>query len=314
MGGESSGLAPLYFAAFRRPRPALRVSAFPDRPALLDFDFVDAAPPWRSGCAWLAGARREAWLADDGDGLAVRGLHRPVADDEDMAAAAEALYRELIAAVRPSAHPYLIRIWNYFGAINDGAGDAERYRRFCVGRDAAVDAMFRDPPPAATAIGAVDPAAPLVVVALCSARPAIALENPRQTPAWRYPREYGPVAPGFSRGAIVDGGGNPLLLASGTASIVGHVSQHHGDVLAQLDESLVNLQVLLDEGKRRSGADFAIDGLQALRVYLRDPSALAAAQARLEALGLPLARVAFLHGDVCRRELDVEIEGVFAAG
>ena len=290
----------------------MRVTASPDRPALLDFDFVDAAPPWRSGCAWLAGARREAWLLEGG-GFAARALHRPLPPGEDVAATTEGLYRELLAAVRPSAHPNLIRVWNFFGAINVGEGDSERYRRFCVGRDAAVDAMFRNPPPAATAIGAPDPDAPLSVVALCSARPGIALENPRQTPAWQYPREYGPVPPGFSRGAVLQGPGGALLLASGTASIVGHVSRHRGDIAAQLDESLVNLQVLLEEGARRSGVPFDLDGLQALRVYLRDPHALAAAQAGLAALGLPPERIAFLHGDVCRRELDVELEGVFSA-
>lgn len=309
------------------PRSALRVSDRPDAAPLLDFDFVDAALPWRSGCAWLGGARREAWMSDRpleagsiGAGVlrrsagawAVLGLHRPMAG-RDVAVESEAAYRDLLAAARPSAHPYLIRIWNYFGAINDGDGDSERYRRFCVGRNAAVDAMFRDPPPAATAIGAPDPGAPLSVVALCSAQPAIALENPRQTPAWQYPREYGPVPPGFSRGAVLRDGDGATLLASGTASIVGHVSLHAGDVVAQLDESLANLHVLLDEGSQRSGERFRMEGLQALRVYLRDAGAKPAAQARLEAAGLPLARVAFLQGDVCRRELDVELEGVFSA-
>ena len=305
----------------------MRVSARPDRPALLDFDFVEAAPPWRSGCTWLAGARREAWttaapvaVRDDGDGdrprreagdWAAIAVHR--AADADVADAAQALYARLIASVRPSAHPYLIRLWNFFGAINAGEGDAERYRRFCVGRNAAVDAMFRDPPPAATAIGAPDARAPLSVVALCSTRPAIALENPRQTPAWQYPREYGPVPPGFSRGAVLRDGDGATLLASGTASIVGHVSQHRGDVVAQLDESLANLEVLLEEGGRRSGARFDLEGLQALRVYLRDPATLPAVQARLDGLGLPGERIAFLHGEVCRVELDVEIEGVFGA-
>jgi chorismate lyase/3-hydroxybenzoate synthase len=308
--------------------PALRVSASPDHSALLDFDFVDAALPWRSGCVWLGGARRETWLPDaaavdeylDAGVLqrragawAMLGLHRPMGAGSDVAGAAQALYAQLIATARPSAHPYLIRIWNFLGAINAGEGDAERYRRFCVGRNAAVDAMFRDPPPAATAIGAPDAEAPLSVVALCSAQPAIALENPRQTPAWQYPREYGPVPPGFSRGAVLRDADGATLLASGTASIVGHVSLHAGDVVAQLDESLANLHVLLDEGSRRGGERFRMDGLQALRVYLRDSASLDAVQARLAAQGLPLDRIAFLHGDICRRELDVELEGVFSA-
>jgi chorismate lyase/3-hydroxybenzoate synthase len=305
----------------------LRVSDRPDDAPLLDFDFVDAALPWRTGCAWLGGARREAWVADRpleagsiGAGVLRRsagawevlGLHRPMAGG-DVAAETAAAYRDLLAAARPSTHPYLIRIWNYFGAINAGDGDAERYRRFCVGRNAAVDAMFRDPPPAATAIGATDAGAPLSVVALCSAQPAIALENPRQTPAWQYPREYGPVPPGFSRGAVLRDADGATLLASGTASIVGHVSLHAGDLVAQLDESLANLHVLLEEGSQRGGERFRMEGLQALRVYLRDPGAFTVAEARLRAAGLPLARVAFLQGDICRRELDVELEGVFSA-
>lgn len=306
----------------------MRVTASPDRLALLDVDFIEAAPPWRSGCRWLGGVRREAWLPAttvhesfdaglhrrDAGSLAVVGLHRPLAADADPAATTEALYRALFAAVRPSAQPYLIRIWNFFGAINAGPGDAERYRRFCVGRDAAADAMFRDPPPAATAIGAPAADAPLSVVALCSARPGIALENPRQTPAWQYPREHGPVAPGFSRGALLHDEEGTLLLASGTASIVGHVSLHAGDVIAQLDESLDNLQVLLEEGSRRGGEHFRPEGLQALRVYLREPVARAVVETRLAGRGWPADRIAFLQGDICRRELDIELEGVFAAG
>ena len=311
----------------------MRVSSSSERPALLEFDFVDAALPWRTGCAWLGGSRREAWLPDApvvdvgrsagsepddavlrrSGGWAMIGLHRPLGADGDVATAAERLYARLIETARPSPHPYLIRIWNFFGAINAGEGDDERYRRFCVGRNAAVDAMFRDPPPAATAIGAPDPGAPLSVVALCSAQPAIALENPRQTPAWQYPREYGPVPPGFSRGAVLRDADGATLLASGTASIVGHVSLHVGDVVAQLDESLANLHVLLDEGSRRGGERFGMEGVQALRVYLRHADALAPVQARLAAQGLPLERVAFLQGDICRRELDVELEGVFGA-
>ncbi len=38
-----------------------------------------------------------------------------------------------------------------------------------------------------------------------------------------------------------------------------------------------------------------------------------AVAARLAARGWPLPRIAFLHGDICRRELDIELEGVFGA-
>jgi chorismate lyase/3-hydroxybenzoate synthase len=307
-------------------RPALRVSHTPSASDLLDFDFVDAALPLRSGCTWLGGARRESWSLADAvvdtstpemmrrvsGGFAALGLAMPVPEANAVAATTEQAYRTLLATARPSAHPYLIRIWNFVGAINAGDGDAECYRQFCVGRAQAVDAMFLAPPPAATAIGASHATAPLSVVALCSSAPAIALENPRQTPAWQYPREHGPVSPGFSRGAVLRDADSALLLASGTASIVGHVSQHVGDVLAQLDESLRNLDVLLGEGTQKAQAEFSRASCHALRVYLRDASALDVVAQRLHQSGIDPSCVAFLHGDVCRRELEIEIEGVFA--
>ncbi|PKO60752.1 MAG: hypothetical protein CVU23_13110, partial [Betaproteobacteria bacterium HGW-Betaproteobacteria-17] len=94
------------------------------------------------------------------------------------------------------------------------------------------------PPPAATAIGTVGAPGTVQIVALCGAQSGVALENPRQTPAWQYPREYGPVPPGFSRGALIGHGAGTRLLASGTASIVGHVSRYPDDPGEQTRESL----------------------------------------------------------------------------
>ena len=285
---------------------------------LIRFGWAGAQAP---GALSLLGGQREdeCWQSNLPGGFRFASV--AMAYDLDVADAAERAYRALLAEVRGSATPYLLRIWNFFAGINQGDGDAECYRQFCIGRARAVDRAFHDPAPAATAIGwpvSVDDASNahskrLEVVALCGDEPGIALENPRQTPAWRYPREYGPVSPGFSRGAVVGHGATAVLLASGTASIVGHVSRHVGDVVAQLDESLANLEALLSEGARRSLSDFSPAGCMALRVYLRDPAHADAVSARLYAwLGdRPVLRM--LHGEVCRRELEIEIEGVFAA-
>jgi chorismate lyase/3-hydroxybenzoate synthase len=292
--------------------PRLRVTADTGPDALVAFIFGSAtAVPSSVDCGLLAGPPVEAW---SGNGhYAVRVIEQPEAGG-DIEAATAAAYTRLLAEVRPSAHSNLIRIWNYFAAINDGEADQERYRRFCVGRAGAVDGMFNEPPPAATAVGTDGPPGRLQVVALCSKAPAIALENPRQTPAWRYPREHGPVSPGFSRGAVLDGDtAVPRLLASGTASIVGHVSLHAGDFAAQLRESLDNLATLLDQGHQATGRQFPLASCEALRVYLRHPADLAAAQAILATAGLPGERITYLRGDICRRELDVELEGVFVA-
>ena len=48
-------------------------------------------------------------------------------------------------------------------------------------------------------------------------------------------------------------------------------------------------------------------------MYLRDPADLARVQDAVAATALPAERVVYLQGDVCRRELSVELEGVFAA-
>jgi chorismate lyase/3-hydroxybenzoate synthase len=288
----------------------LRVAFADDAAALVRFGFGaggDVLVP----CPRLAGPDApEAWGAPPGGNFALVSIE--VEDDgRDLAAAGAEAYRRLLGVVRPSPHPWLLRIWNYFDRINVGAGDTERYRRFCVGRAAAADAYFNAPPPAATAIGTPQAGGRVLVVALCTRTPAQALENPRQTPAWQYPRDYGPVSPGFSRGALVGDGDAMRLLASGTASIVGHVTRHVGDTAAQARETLLNLQALLDEGTRVGGRRFTLAGAEAVRVYLRSPADLEAARGVLETQ-LDPARVVYLHGDICREELRIELEGVFA--
>ena len=135
---------------------------------LIRFEFGDAQDnPLRIPCTRLAGPDQgECWWAGavsesaetcgaawaHGEQYAMVAIS--VAEDEgNVEQAASLAYQRLITCVRPSAHPYLLRIWNYFSAINQGEGDGERYRRFCVGRALGVDGRFNDPPPAATAIG-----------------------------------------------------------------------------------------------------------------------------------------------------------------
>lgn len=305
----------------------MRVSWCNDADALLRFGFDrPAAGLCHIACARLAGPdTTESWLIDAavndtrattlhrrrGDGIAA--LHVRVDERAiGIGPATELAYRTLLDAVRGSSEPYILRIWNYFARINDGDGDDERYRQFCVGRARAVDAVFNAPPPAATAIGTDGEPHWLDVIALCSHQPGIALENPRQTPAWQYPREFGPVSPGFSRAAVIGSGDSQRLLVSGTASIVGHVSLHRGDIGAQVDETFANLAALLDIASTRSGQVFTLDGCESLRVYVRHRDDLARAQSALAKHVQHAERVLFLRGDVCRRELDIEIEGVFA--
>jgi chorismate lyase/3-hydroxybenzoate synthase len=141
------------------------------------------------------------------------------------------------------------------------------------------------------------------------------IENPRQVSAWRYPRQYGPRSPLFSRGTILKLGGTPQFLLSGTASVVGHETHHENQVANQLSESLRNVSSLLNEGHRLTGdslARFDADGL--LKVYVRQPADLPRIRSVLEAkVPAELPRV-YLQGDICRENLLTEIDGILACG
>src|SRR3546814_7777072 len=136
-------------------------------------------------------------------------------------------------------------MWSFLAQINVGAEDHERYRQVSAGRNRAraLRPDFERALPAATAIGMLEPG--LVIYFLAGKQPGLPIENPRQVSAFRYPRQYGPKSPSFSRATLIGDGANARLLVSGTASVVGHESLHAGDLTAQLDETMANLDAVL---------------------------------------------------------------------
>ncbi len=260
---------------------------------------------------WSVGASRTEVIGDGellvgGDWLAGR---IELSEDGDLAGATERAYRALVDHGERLGFPHLIRIWNYLGAITVGDGDDERYKQFCVGRARVIASRPPHGYAAATAIGVPGETGRLSLFWLAGRAPAIALENPRQSSAWTYPRRYGPVAPGFSRAMLVPDGAAPLLLVSGTAAIVGHASVP-GDTLAQLDETLANVAALIDRAGAQLERTAALGTDSLLRVYLRDPAEAAAVRTRLIARLGATTPFMLLHGDICRRELSIEIEAV----
>ncbi len=271
---------------------------------LMPLDAATVAEVWQIDAAvehGRAGAVRYAagggWLfgAIELDEAAHGGLER----------AAVAAYRALAAFSAARAECHVLRIWNYFGAINRGSGDAERYKRFCAGRALGMGTgqVFADGYPAATAIGV--PGAPdrLQLYWLAATAAGTRVENPRQLSAWRYPRAYGPTPPSFARGMRLPGGAG--LAISGTAAIVGHASQAAGDLDAQLAETFANLDALLTA----AGVDGGLDARSPLKVYLRDPAQAGHVADFLAAHLSPAVPRLLLAGDVCRAELAVEIDG-----
>lgn len=242
----------------------------------------------RNGFQYL---QAESWLAGTLD------LTEP--SDSSLEAVAEQVYRELQALVQALGRPHLVRVWTYLYDLLGGAGDEERYRRFCVGRARALEApAFELRLPAATVIGTQVPGFRLAF--LSSSQVPERIENPRQTPAFRYPRAYGPKSPSFSRATRL---GDTLWL-SGTAAVVGHETRHPSDALAQCGEMLANVDSLLEAAGPECWE------AQTLKLYVADPPLAAELRERVIQHFRP-ATLTVLHGEVCRRELRVELEGVF---
>ncbi|MDB5731653.1 MAG: hypothetical protein JWQ03_1548 [Variovorax sp.] len=229
-------------------------------------------------------------------------------------------YKDIFATLTHGGRPHLLRVWNYVPRINGDGGGLERYRQFNAGRQQAFLEARRpvlEGAPAACALGT--PSGPLSIRFLAGRAEPVPVENPRQVSAYRYPRDYGPSAPTFSRAALASlGDGRVALLISGTASIVGHASVHPGDVRAQTRETLRNLQAVIDSARTRCNAPFDIGALDCV-VYVRDPAdAPAVRETLVQHLGASshsLRNAVVVQADICRSDLLVEIEAhAVAAG
>jgi chorismate lyase/3-hydroxybenzoate synthase len=204
---------------------------------------------------------------------------------------------------------HVLRFWNYFPAINRKSHHKERYRQFNIGRQDAFLAHSRPVignVPAACALGSSGGS--LHIAFLAARANVISVENPRQVSAYHYPSKYGPRSPTFARAGLVKLGGRDMLFISGTASIVGHQTLHHGDVAAQTRECLHNIAAIVAEANRQApSADFRLDTL-AYKVYVRQPDHMATVRSEMtQFIGTPVSAV-FLQADVCRADLLVEIE------
>ncbi len=226
-----------------------------------------------------------------------------------LQATTEAAYLAIFELLEARGFHAILRVWNYFPAINRESHAMERYRQFNIGRQDAFLTHGRsvvDKVPAACALGSAG--GNLHIAFLATRANVISVENPRQLSAYHYPSQYGPRSPTFARAGLVNLGGRDMLFISGTASIVGHQTKHHGDVAAQTRECLHNIAAIVAEANRQApGAGFRLDQL-AYKVYVRHAENLAAARHEMaQFIDAPVS-VVFLQADVCRADLLVEIE------
>lgn len=234
----------------------------------------------------------EVWECDDLYFGAVS-----VAETGPLEDISRATYAGLIQKVRDAGFPYFVRMWNYVGSINE-IEERERYQSFCAGRhDAFVAAGYHHDVdlPAASAVGM--PGRGLITYFLAARDAGVQVENPRQVAAYNYPPQYGKKSPSFSRATVW----RDTVFVSGTSSVLGHATVHHGDVLAQLDETVRNIEVVL----ARTGR--SLRDVVAAKTYVRNASDSEAIASRLTSM-FPVSL--YLEADICRKDLLLEIECV----
>jgi chorismate lyase/3-hydroxybenzoate synthase len=227
----------------------------------------------------------------------------------DLAANAREMYRAIIRLVRENGYPHLLRLWNHIEGINRELDGLEHYKRFCVGRaEAFAEAGYANGDlPAASGVGMSGGG--LAIAFMASRTPGIHVENPRQVSAYDYPVIYSPRSPSFARATVAQFGDTAMIFVSGTSSVVGHDTVHHGNVNAQLDETIRNLDEVIACAAARIGRSAKFEDSSTAKLYMRNAGDAAAITSRLRN-EYPEISLLVVEADICRADLLLEIEAV----
>jgi enamine deaminase RidA (YjgF/YER057c/UK114 family) len=220
-----------------------------------------------------------------------------------------------------------VRTWLYLNQITSDEDGRQRYHELNRARTDSYHgirlcsrnrARWAPEPvyPASTGIGTCGTNVAMSCMALDSQRPDVflmPLENPRQTAAYDYQAKYSPQSPKFSRAMAVVQGHFVSTLVSGTASIVDMRTCHAGDIVRQTGQTIENIERLIAPENFAHhglpGAGATLQDIAKLRVYVKHQQDYEKCRAVCERR-LPRVPAIYLHADVCRPDLLVEIEAV----
>jgi hypothetical protein len=217
--------------------------------------------------------------------------------------------------LRATAGQSLYRIWNYIPNITGQRLGLENYRAFNAGRARAFEETvgpgYRDALPAASAVGC---RGRTMAVVFAAGIPAPRhFENPEQVPAYHYPAVHGPRAPSFARATLAVHRGRRLIFISGTSAIKGHETIAPRSTGEQIECTLDNLRLISRATGAGEDLGCAFGFERHFKVYLRNAEDHPLAKARLEG---PLLQtndhVVWLQADLCRTELNIEIEATLS--
>ena len=154
----------------------------------------------------------------------------------------------------------------------------------------------------------------MLILFIATKQPVLFIENPDQISAYAYPSHYSPRSPSFARASVHQTSLNKQLYISGTASIVGHKSLFPGDIVGQTKQTIKNIEKLIQHAGKKFNvsthfniSDSTAD-LSSIKIYLRNPDDLAKVTPLIQKF-VPLCNnICYLQADICRQELDIEIE------
>ncbi len=216
----------------------------------------------------------------------------------------------------------IIRQWNYLPNIFeiDESGN-EEYATFNTARSKVYLQTQMKNYPAATGIGVDGDNSIIIVFAEQNSESKIfAVENPLQVSAYKYSNtvlkqcDNSTVKqPLFSRGLLIVQSQELTFYISGTASIRGELTVGDGSVAEQAERTIENIVALTDESNIAHFASSIPEGYTSepyfLKVYLQDKSGIGTIQNIIQNK-FRNADVIFVHSNICRKELLVEIEGI----
>lgn len=244
----------------------------------------------------------------------VGALIRPI--DFPLEPHAFAVYQSLL---RITQSWNFFRIWNYVPYINQDSFGMENYKSFCKGRSLAFEEYFGQgfevQLSAASAVGINDNN--LVLYFVAGKEEGMHVENPEQVAAFRYPQQYGPRAPSFARGTLVQNGDRTGYI-SGTASIKSHESVTLSSISEQLYTTIDNISLVFERmGLLTDRMSYSVPlpdrhYQRQFKVYIRHEKDVPLIRRQFEQMiGLSdVDSVLYLRADICRAELDLEIESV----
>ena len=178
------------------------------------------------------------------------------------------------------------------------------YSLLCESREDIYKKYYKDLSyPAATVIG-IDGGKVLIYFLAVSCKNYKVIENIRQVSSYDYPQNIFIEKPMFSRAVkfLPLKETNEKIVISGTASIKGYESMHSNNLMKQLNEALENYKTFVDIENNKSNI---------CRVYLSkaQESNSHSIVNELDKI-FDINRYLLLKGDICRKELLIELEGI----